>query len=110
MDEDIQPSLRYAESDLVSAEALHQIRQELNAIFHLQQAVEKTIKAVYIKQKSTMPPRLHNLHELARGCELELTKEQHRLLEDLTSSYIDSRYPEQWVVLPPKYQESRRQN
>ena len=100
MDEDIQLWLRCAESDMVSAMALHQIGQQLNAIFHLQQAVEKTLKAVYIKENSTMPPRLHNLQELAGGCRLQLTKEQSRLLRDLTTSYIDSRYPEQWGGSP----------
>jgi len=74
--------------------------QELNAIFHLQQAVEKTLKAVYIKQNSTMPPRLHDLQKLAGGCKLQLTKDQNRLLKDLTTSYIDSRYPEQWGGFP----------
>lgn len=100
MDEDIQQWLRVAESDMTSAEVLHCAGQQLNAIFHLQQAVEKTLKALYIKQNSTMPPRLHNLPELAKGCGLQLTKEQMRLLEDLTTAYIDSRYPEHWGVTP----------
>jgi hypothetical protein len=30
MDEDVQSWLRYAESDMISAEALHRIGQELN--------------------------------------------------------------------------------
>lgn len=41
IDEDIQHWLRFAESDMVSAEALHRAGQELNALFHLQQAVER---------------------------------------------------------------------
>lgn len=100
VEDDIQQWLRYAESDTVSSEALHKITQELNAIFHLQQAVEKTLKAVHIKQNSTMPPRLHDLQKLAGGCGLHLTKERERLLMDLTTSYIDSRYPEQWGASP----------
>jgi len=72
-DKDIPSWLHYAESDMISAEALHRIGQELNAIFHLQQAVEKALKALYIKQNPTMPPRLHNLRELASGCGLQLT-------------------------------------
>lgn len=98
MDEDIQQWLRFAESDMTSAQVLHGAGEQLNAIFHLQQAVEKTLKAVYIKQNSTMPPRLHNLPELAKGCALQLTKDQVRLLKDLTTSYIDSRYPEHWGI------------
>ena len=102
MDEDMRSWLRYAESDMISAEALHRIGQELNAIFHLQQAVEKTLKALYTKQNPTMPPRLHDLRELASGCRLQLTRQQSRLLQDLSSAYIDSRYPEQWGGGPPE--------
>ena len=49
IDEDIQHWLRFAESDMVSAEALHRVGQELNALFHLQQAVEKTLKALLLR-------------------------------------------------------------
>jgi len=49
IDEDIQHWLRFAESDMVSAEALHRAGQELNALFHLQQAVEKTLKALLLR-------------------------------------------------------------
>lgn len=48
MDEHVQQWLRYADSDMVSAEALHRIGQELNAIFRLQQSVEKTLKALLL--------------------------------------------------------------
>jgi len=100
MDEDIQPWLRYAESDMVSAEALIRAGQELNAIFHLQQAAEKTLKALYIKQKSSMPPRVHDLHKLAEECRLGLSRQQKLLLDDLTRSYTGSRYPESWEQPP----------
>ncbi len=40
VEEDIQLWLRFAESDMTSAEALHGAGQELNAIFHLQQAAD----------------------------------------------------------------------
>ena len=47
MDKDILPWLRYAESDLASAEVLNHGGEYLNALFHLQQAVEKTLKALF---------------------------------------------------------------
>ena len=107
IDEDIQVWLRFADSDVASAEALHHNRQYLNALFHLQQAVEKTLKATFIKTTSTFPPRVHNLHELVKKCRLELTAEQSQLLEDLTKSYTDSRYPEQWGGSPPDISEKK---
>jgi len=96
LDKDILPWLHYAESDLASAEMLRQGGECLNALFHLQQAVEKTLKALFIKQNSAMPPRLHDLHKLAEKCGLTLSREQKLLLDDLTRSYTGSRYPETW--------------
>lgn len=100
MNEDLLPWLRFAESDMASAEALHRSGEDLNAIFHLQQATEKTLKALYIKQNSALPPRLHDLHKLAKECRLALSPEQKLLLDDLTGSYTGSRYPETWGKLP----------
>jgi len=96
MDQDIRPWLRYAESDLASAEILRREGECLNALFHLQQAVEKTLKGLFIKQNSAMPPRLHDLDKLAEKCGLALSREQRLLLDDLTRSYSGSRYPETW--------------
>jgi HEPN domain-containing protein len=96
MDDDTLPWLRYAESDLASAEMLRRGGECLNALFHLQQSVEKTLKALYIKQNASLPPRLHDLHKLAEQCRLDLSREQKLLLDDLTLSYTGSRYPENW--------------
>ena len=59
MEEKIQKWLPFAESDIASADALHQAGQDLNAIFHLQQAIEKVMKALLLKQTSQEPPRIH---------------------------------------------------
>ena len=96
MDQDIRLWLRHAESDLVAADLLGQGGEYFNALFHLQQAVEKTLKALFIRQNSTMPARLHNLYKLAGQCKLGISREQQLLLDDLTRSYTGSRYPETW--------------
>ncbi len=101
MDEDIQQWLRFAESDMKSAEALHRVGEHLNAIFHLQQAVEKALKAILIKKSSSFPPRTHDLNRLAQMSGLQLDPRQRTLLHDLKKSYIDSRYPEAWGGKPP---------
>ncbi len=85
---------------MVSAEALHRIGQELNAIFHLQQAVEKTLKALWVKRAKAEPPRIHSLREIAEKCGFDLTKEQGLLLETLSEYYVESRYPGDWQETP----------
>lgn len=84
MEERIHKWLRFAEADMVSAEALHSAGQDLNAIFHVQQAVEKTLKALQLKQTAQEPPRIHGLRKLAERCALDLDTEQRLLLENLS--------------------------
>jgi HEPN domain-containing protein len=100
MDEKVHKWLRYADADMSSAEALHQVGQDLNAIFHLQQAIEKVMKALLRKQTSKDPPRIHGLRKLAQRCALTLTPEQALLLENLSEYYIESRYPGDWLEAP----------
>ena len=96
IDEDIQHWLRFAESDMVSAEALHRAGQELNALFDLQQAVEKTLKELLLRRSEVQPPRIHGLRGLSERCGLRLTKKQTLLIENLRQYYVESRYPGDW--------------
>jgi HEPN domain-containing protein len=93
MDEDLQYWLRLADSDMVSAEALHKAGQVLHCLFFLQQAVEKTLKALLVKNAAAAPPRIHNLHKLAERATLVLTREQALLLKNLSRFYLETRYP-----------------
>jgi HEPN domain-containing protein len=96
MDRDAQHWLRIAASDVVSVEVLHGAGQDLHAMFFLQQAVEKTLKALIARQTQAAPPRIHNLHTLADLCGLKLERDQLHLLEVLNGYYAESRYPADW--------------
>ena len=61
--------------------------------FLCQQAIEKYLKALFIKKTSKEAPRTHNLVYLVGLLELELTDERMGLLTDLSSYYIEGRYP-----------------
>jgi HEPN domain-containing protein len=102
LEEDIQAWLRYAEADMAAAEGLHRLHLDPNALFHLQQAAEKTLKALLLKQTGAAPPRIHSLRALAERCELSPTVAQTLLLEKLSNYYVESRYPGEWEVAPPE--------
>lgn len=102
MDEDIQSWLRYAETDMAAAEGLHRLRLDPSPLFHLQQAVEKTLKALLLKQTSSEPPRIHGLRRLAERCKLNLNSDQTLLLEKLSNYHVESQYPGDWEVTPPE--------
>lgn len=99
-EQNIERWLHFAEADMVSAEVLHGADQELNAIFHLQQAVEKTLKAFLLKRTALEPPRIHGLRKLTELCALDLTEEQNLLLQNLSQYYVESRYPGDWLQTP----------
>ncbi|MFQ5880461.1 MAG: HEPN domain-containing protein [Dehalococcoidia bacterium] len=62
-------------------------------VFHCQQALEKVLKAMWIgKAPEGVPPRRHNLVELAEEVGLQLSPEQLSFLSDLSRQYMPSRY------------------
>lgn len=79
--------------DLKSAEFMQESGRYVYTAFLCQQAIEKYLKALYIKKTSKEAPRTHNLVYLAGLVELEMTDEYLKLLADLTSYYIEGRYP-----------------
>jgi len=94
MDEQLQRWLSFAESDLAAADVLHKSGQYPQTLFHLQQSIEKTLKALILKQSRAVPPRIHSLPKLVKSCGLEVPREQLLMLQDLTRYYAGSRYPE----------------
>lgn len=78
--------------DQVTARNCHKAGDYYAAIFFSHQAVEKALKAVSIEERRELPPRTHNLLELAR---IAGTPEGHfNLLRELTTDYITTRYPD----------------
>jgi len=100
IEEGIRSWLRYAEADLAAAEGLHGLHLNPSALFHLQQAVEKTLKGLLLKQTGLEPPRIHSLRRLVERCGLSLTSDQTLLLENLGNYYVESRYPGDWEMAP----------
>ncbi len=88
--------LSLAEYDLTTAEAMLQTERFLYVGFMCQQAVEKVLKACYVKRHGSTPPYTHNLLRLV--AELPWRDEMPRVMteaiETLNSYYIESRYTE----------------
>ncbi|OGW27202.1 MAG: hypothetical protein A2X59_03250 [Nitrospirae bacterium GWC2_42_7] len=79
--------------DLKSAEFMQKSNRYVYTAFLCQQAIEKYLKAVYIKKNSKEAPRTHNLVYLIGLLELEVSDDRLKLLTDLTGYYIEGRYP-----------------
>ncbi len=56
--------------------------------------IEKLLKAIYVKDVDTNPPKIHDLLRLAEKTTLELTEEKRDLLDLITTFNISTRYPD----------------
>ena len=85
-----------AKYDLDSAEVMLQGGRYLYVAFMCQQAVEKLLKGIFIKETSQTPPYTHNLRRLAKQLGLfeKLSEEQLARFDRLNAYYIESRYTE----------------
>ena len=85
--------LDIAEYDLKTSKAMLDTGRFLYTVFMAQQALEKLLKALYLKNKQEEPPFTHNLLYIAKATSLEFTVEQKEFLNKLTAYYIEGRYP-----------------
>ncbi len=81
--------------DLDTARAMLESKRYLYVLFCCQQAVEKMLKAIIVKRSQELPPRLHQLVRLAERAQVPLNEEQADFLRELSTHYIQSRYPEE---------------
>lgn len=84
-----------AKYDLETAEAMHRSERYLYVGFMCHQAIEKILKAYYVKTKTDNPPYTHNLTFLAEksGIYDIMTEEQKDFLDLLEPLNIEARYP-----------------
>ena len=86
--------VKIAEYDLETAKAMLKSGRYVYVAFTCQQAIEKILKALFVKRKGKTPSYTHNLTKLAEESEIliELTDQYRRILETLNLYYIQSRY------------------
>jgi len=62
------------------------------ALFHCHPAVEKALKAAYMKHRHKDHPKIHNLLEIALALDRPWTEEQQDQLEVLSDYAVSARY------------------
>jgi HEPN domain-containing protein len=85
---------RLARTDLRVAAAILGIGEAANTAYHLQQALEKALKAVLAERSPEPPPRTHNLVRLARLAEVweTLGTAQQDILVRVDPYVVEGRY------------------
>jgi HEPN domain-containing protein len=82
-----------ADYDMETSRSMQKSGRYLYTVFMCQQAIEKVLKALYLQEISKEAPLSHNLVYLQSLLRLNLSKTQLRVLADLTTYYIEGRYP-----------------
>lgn len=86
--------LHYAENDQRAAQTLFESGEYEARTFHCQQAVEKFLKAVIVKQTGKRPVHTHDLGALLEKISgIEVPENIARPVSDVDSYYIGGRYP-----------------
>ena len=96
-----------AKFDLDTARAMLGAGRYLYVLFCCQQAVEKMLKAVITSRTGTFPPRIHTLVRLAETASLPLEEESALFFRELSTYYIQTRYPEEVSSMAAKISEEQ---
>jgi len=83
-----------AEESFHVADHLFEKKDYSYALFFGHLAVEKILKAVFVKNKNEAVPRSHNLLRLAKEANIEITEEQEHTLIRITAFNLETRYPD----------------
>jgi len=98
LDEILDRWVRQADHDLENARKNLDIEAYDVCLILCEQAAEKILKALYIKERKEEPPRTHSLRKL-----IELTDmpdEVLKLVAELDSYYLVLRYPDVGDIVP----------
>lgn len=84
--------LEQGEKDLEVAKRNHANKDYYVSVFFCQQAVEKSLKALFIEKKKLSAGTTHSLVYL--GKEVEVPRKHFSLLQDLAPEFVATRYPD----------------
>ena len=81
-----------SEDDLDSAHKLFEGKKYHHALFFLHLALEKILKAIYVKKKNEPPPPIHDLVRLTEKSSLSISEEMTLQLAEISTYNIAARY------------------
>lgn len=93
--------LEISSDDIETAEVCFEKQRYLWMMVTCQQAVEKVLKAIYLKEQQITPPKVHDLVLLAEKARIfnDCSGEKLTLFDILTEYYFGTRYPDKRAKL-----------
>ena len=84
--------LKSAREDLKTAESLLAAKRNVHCLFFCHLFIEKTLKALVVKNTKDSPLPIHNLLRLSKNAGINLTEKQENLLDEINEFNIRARY------------------
>ena len=85
--------LRMSEEDMVTAKAMLKAHRYTWCAFVCQQAIEKYLKAGYVRKVKKIPPYIHKLERLCQVLKIEPSGQILNEIIKIDKYYIAARYP-----------------
>jgi HEPN domain-containing protein len=103
---DIEKQIGYwinsAEADLETSDILIKNNRDLNGLFFCHLALEKILKAHFVKVHRVIPPRTHNLGFLLDRTGVIVSTQEDEFIGLMMEYQIEGRYPQYYPKIPPK--------
>ena len=96
--------------DIKTAEHMLKTGRHIYVLFMCHLSVEKLLKAIYEAALKRVPPKTHNLINLANSVNLQIPEQHLKLIESLNDLSIVTRYPEDIDSLIRAFRRSRVEN
>lgn len=84
-----------AKHDLEVAETLFSAGKYDWCLFVAHLVLEKTLKSLYVQNRQSFPPRIHDLVRLAKLADIELDEDTSEFLDSVNTFNISTRYPDE---------------
>jgi len=91
-----------ADEDLAAARDMVARGHVRHGLFFLHLAVEKTLKGLLVQNKGTVPPKSHDLVQLAERAGVDVPDDTSRLMLRIARYCLEGRYPDSWIGPPDK--------
>ena len=98
--------LAQVDYDIATAEQMLHAGRYIYVIFMSHMALEKVLKALVTEETQKLPPRTHNLIDLAQRAQVVLSQEQQDFLGKLNNTSVVVRYPDDLSAMVSQYPEA----
>jgi HEPN domain-containing protein len=95
--------LAQVDYDIATAEQMLHAGRYIYVIFMSHMALEKALKALVTEETQKLPPRTHNLIDLAQRAQVVLSQAQQDFLGKINNISVGVRYPEDLSAMVSQY-------